>query len=280
MSISIDPKKIKALALDLDGTLLAPGSVLSDRTVRAVEAAKQRGIKVIIATGRAIESTEPFRAALGLEGPMIYYNGAIIMDMPGRKILSSTLLDKKAAEFCVDLAGEMGVYYQAFLSGDGPGIRLMTAQDLPGREMYYKHCGLLAELADLKEVLRSPEVKGCVKTMFLTEPEVQVILRPRLEEHFGDSVYIAQTLRNFLEVMNKNVSKGQALKFFMEKSSIKPEELIAIGDDENDIPMFSAAAYSAAPSGAKDSVKAAATMVIGSNAEDGVAKFMEEFFGL
>ncbi|MCL2232927.1 MAG: HAD family hydrolase, partial [Treponema sp.] len=94
MSISAEPKSIKALFLDMDGTILAPGAVLSERTIRAVKACQQRGLKAFIATGRAIGGTEPFREALGLEGPMIYCNGAIVLDMPSGRILSTTLLDK------------------------------------------------------------------------------------------------------------------------------------------------------------------------------------------
>jgi Cof subfamily protein (haloacid dehalogenase superfamily) len=290
MSISADPRTIKALAMDLDGTLLAPGAVLSDRTIKAVKACRERGLQIIITTGRAIEAAEPFRASLGAEGPMVYYNGAIVADMPGNRILSSTLMDRKAVGFCVDFAREMGLYCQAYFpSGDfcdgncsdgnaSPRIILKAEREGPEREMYYKHTGLLAELVDLKKELRRPGLHGCVKAMFLAEPEVLAEIRPRLEGHFKGSVYIAQTLRTFLELMNVKASKGQGLKFVMERCSLKREEVIAFGDEESDLTMFAVAGFSAAPSNAKDSVKAQADTVTGSNAEDGVAAFLEDFF--
>ena len=282
MSISADPKSIKALALDLDGTLLAPGGVLTERSVRAIKACRQRGLEIIIATGRAIEAAEPFRVSLGAEGPMICYNGAVVVDMPGGEFISTTLLDTQAADFCLDLAREMGVYYQVYFPGSDsdPRIALMTERDAPEREMYHQHTGILAELGDLKKALSRPGLPGCVKSMFLAEPEVQALLRPKLDERFGKSVYIAQTLRTFLEIMDAKVSKGQGLRFAMKRLSLKPEEVIAFGDEENDLPMFGAAGFSAAPSSAKDSVKAAADLVIGPNTEDGVAAFLEEFFGV
>jgi len=287
MSISADPKNIKALALDMDGTALGPGKVLSDRTIRAVKACRQRGLKVFIATGRAIEAAEPFRLPLGAEGPMIYFNGAVVADMPGGKILKATLLNTEAAAFGVDLARETGTYYQVFFPpGFGPGgskdsrITLMAEQDGPEREMYRDHTGILAEIGDLKEALSRPGLPGLVKSMFLAEPDVQAALRPRLDERLGKSVYIAQTLRNFLEIMDAKVSKGQGLRFAMERVGVKSEEIIAFGDEENDLPMFEAAGFSAAPANAKENVKAAADLVIGSNAEDGVAAFLEEFFDL
>jgi hydroxymethylpyrimidine pyrophosphatase-like HAD family hydrolase len=165
-------------------------------------------------------------------------------------------------------------------TADDPRIKLMAETDHPEREMYFKHTGLLSELVDLKEILRKPGLPGCVKAMFLAEPEVQARLRPRIAGRLGNSVYVAQALRTFLEVMDAEVSKGKGLKFIMERCSLKSEEVIAFGDDENDLPMFEAAGFSAAPFNAKDTVKAKADLVIGSNAEDGVAAFLEEFFGL
>jgi len=284
MSISANPENIKALALDLDGTIIAPGVILSERTIRAVKACRQRGLRIIIATGRSIKSTEPFRAALGAEGPLVYFNGAVVADMPGGRLLRATLLDKEAAAFCVELSRETGAYFQVFFpDGDisvGGNIVFMTEREMPEREMYFKHSGIRAELGDLMDALGRPGLEGCIKGMFLAEPDVQAVLRTKLEGRFGNSVYIAQTLRNFLEVMDSKVSKGEGLKLVMDHYSLKSEEVMAFGDEENDLPMFAVAGFSAAPSNAKDCVKAAANIVIGSNAEDGVAAFLEEFFNL
>ena len=276
----MDPKKIRALALDLDGTVLAPGGVLTERTIAVLKECGKQGLKLIIATGRAIAAAERFRAPLGAEGPMIYFNGAVVADMPGGGIISSTLLDPGAAAFCADLSRETGVYYQVFFPGsdDDPRISLMAEREGPERDMYFNHTGILAELGDLKEALSRS--KGCIKSMFLAEVDVQAALRPKIDERLGNSVYIAQTYRTFLEIMDAKVSKGEGLKVAMERLSIKSEEVIAFGDEENDLPMLIAAGYSAAPSNAKDNVKAAADIVIGSNAEDGVAAFLEEFFSL
>jgi hydroxymethylpyrimidine pyrophosphatase-like HAD family hydrolase len=144
--------------------------------------------------------------------------------------------------------------------------------------MYRNHTGIGAEIRDLKEAAAG--FPGCIKSMFVAEPEVQDALRPKIEERFGDKIYIARTLRNFLEVMDCRVSKGRGLRFALECRGLKPEEIIAFGDEENDIPMFEAVRFSAAPANAKDTVKARADLVIGPNTEDGVAVFLEEFFGL
>jgi hydroxymethylpyrimidine pyrophosphatase-like HAD family hydrolase len=93
-------------------------------------------------------------------------------------------------------------------------------------------------------------------------------------------VYVAQTYPTFLEVMNAGVSKGEGLKIAMKYRGLKPEQVIALGDEENDLPMFSVAALSAAPANAKEKVRLAADRVFTSNAEEGAAVFLEDIFGL
>jgi len=296
MSISFDKKipdkkSIKVLVFDLDGTLLAPGAILTDRALKAVKACQSLGIRIVIATGRGSESAERYRALLGAEGPMIYFNGVMVAEMPEGKILKSTLLNTQVAEYCVDLSREMGVYcqiyfpYKIFPERVNPSCKetstiLLTERDGPELEFYCKHTDIRPELADLKEALKRAIPGGCVKAMFLAEPEIQAVLRRRLEERFGGTIYIAASARTYLEIMDAKVSKGQGLKFLMEHLSLKSEEVIAFGDEENDSPMFSAAGFSVAPLNAKDSVKAQADLIVGSNAEDGVAAFLEGFFGL
>jgi len=287
MKMSADPGIVKALALDLDGTILAPGSVLSERVKTAVNKCMRRGLKIIINTGRSIEGAEPYRSSLGAEGPTIYCNGAVVADMPSGVILSSILLDKKTAELCVDLSRETGIYFQIYFPGPASsgctsvrGMSLVGDSDLPGRSAYYRQTGLLPEIRDLKEALRSCGQEGCVKAMFIAEPEEMALIRPKLEDKFGKSVYITQTQWNYLELMNVKASKGLGLKFVMERLSLKREEVIAFGDDENDLPMSEAAGLFVAPSNGKDTVKDKAGLVVGSSADDGVAVFLEEFFDL
>jgi Cof subfamily protein (haloacid dehalogenase superfamily) len=280
MEKTFNPETIKAFVFDLDGTILRPGAVLSERTIRAIRSCRERGVQIIIATGRAVEAAERFRASLGAEGPMIYFNGAIVADMPGGRILHTCLLDPVVVDYCIDLSRSLGVYYQVYFSGtaERPGQVLIAEKDGPQRDMYHNHTGILAEIGDLKEALKRPGISGVVKSMFLAEPETQDILRPYLEERFGAGIYIARTFRTFLEVMDSRVSKGEGLRIVMEHWDLDAGEVMAFGDEENDLPMFVSAGFSVAPASAKDTVKAAADFVIGASAEDGIAVFLEETF--
>jgi Cof subfamily protein (haloacid dehalogenase superfamily) len=282
MSILPNKSSVKALALDLDGTVLRPGAILSDRTARVINACRERSLHIIICTGRSMgDMVEEFREALGACGPMVYFNGAVVADTPGDKILHSTLLEIGAVESCIDFARDKGIYYQVFFPGnrEHPKPFLMAEREGAERDQYGGHTGIYSIICDLKEALKRPEVTGVIKSMFLAEPEIQDnVLRPFLKERFGDSVYVARTHRTYLEVLNAKASKGLGLKIALEHRGLKPEETIAFGDEENDLPMFRLASFSVAPSNAKEAVKAAASMVSGPCEEDGVAAFLEETF--
>jgi Cof subfamily protein (haloacid dehalogenase superfamily) len=272
-----DITSLKALALDLDGTVLRPDNTLSHRTISALKACMGRGIELILCTGRAVAGAETYRAAMGAEGPMVYYNGAEVVDMPSCRVLSAALLDLEVAEFCVDLARSRGVFFQAFfpaVPGEA-GETLMIEKPCPEAEMYRRHTGIQAVQGDLKKTISGGKMPGCLKGMFIAEPEVQDRIRPLLEERFGGRIYTARTFPTFLEVMAAGVSKGVGLRAAMAKRGLEAAEVIAFGDEENDLPMFEVADFSVAPANAKERVKAAADLIIGSNADDGVAEYLE-----
>jgi Cof subfamily protein (haloacid dehalogenase superfamily) len=277
---SLDPRVVKALALDLDGTVLGPDKDLSERTLKALRGCRERGLALLIVTGRAVEAAEKYRAAMEARGPMVYFNGAVVADMPGGAILSSTLLCLEAVEYCVELSRSMGVYYQVFLPGsaEAPRGRLMAERWCAEAEMYLNHTGIRAEIRDIREAIAAPGVKGCIKSMFVAEDALQERIRLKLTERFGNALYIARTLRTFLEIMDPRVSKGEGLGIALGSRGIKGGEAVAFGDEENDLPMFAAAGFSVAPANAKEPVRQAADLVVPSNAEDGVASFLEEIF--
>jgi hydroxymethylpyrimidine pyrophosphatase-like HAD family hydrolase len=116
--------------------------------------------------------------------------------------------------------------------------------------------------------------------MFISEPDFHDAIRAKLLERFGQRIYVARTLRTFLEVMDARVSKGAGLRLALEQRGLHREQVIAFGDEENDLPLFSESAYAVAPANAKETVRNAADIVVASNAEDGVAEFLENLFAL
>jgi hydroxymethylpyrimidine pyrophosphatase-like HAD family hydrolase len=213
---------------------------------------------------------------------MVYYNGAEVVDMPAGTVLCATLLDLEVADFCVDLARRRGVFFQVFFPAPPgeAGETLMIEKDGPDAEMYRRHTGIEPVLGDIKKTIARGKAPGCIKGMFIADQAVQDEIRPILAERFGGRIYAARTLAPFLEVMASGASKGAGLRAAMEKRGLAAPDLIALGDEENDLPMFEAAGFSVAPANAREKVREAADVVIGSNADDGAAQYLAALFSL
>jgi len=284
MRKKIDVSKIKALAVDLDGTALLPDTSMGERTVRCLKGLINRGIQVMVCTGRAVEASQRYYSAIGATGPMVFFNGAEVAEVPNVKVISANLMGLNVVDYGLDLARSMDLHFQVFFPPRDTPLQgaqweaLLIEKQRPEAEMYRNHTGITPVVADLKAVIAEPGAKGCFKAMFICDPVLHDELRGKMTERFGDSIYIARTYPTFLEIMNAGVSKGEGLKTAMKCRGLKMEELIAFGDEENDLPMFSVAGFSAAPSSAKEKVRNAADFVFGSNAEEGLAEFLEEVF--
>ena len=285
---SYDPKKIRGLAIDLDGTTLLPEGVLGDRTKNCLQKLISKGMHIIISTGRAIEASEKYRSAIGTEGPMVFFNGAEVADVPSGKMLHTNLISLDVVDFGADIARELGIHYQVYLpAGISPDTgkqdpkqkweALLIEKYGPEAEMYYKHTGVNAVIKDLKSIAAMP-LDGCIKGMFIADPALHDKVRERFKERFGDKISIVRSYPTFLEVINNGVSKGEGLRIAMEHRGLKPEEVIAFGDEENDVPMFPIAGFAAAPENAREKIRKAADFVYGSNTEEGLAVYLEKVF--
>jgi len=288
MSKKIEPEKIKAIAIDLDGTTLLPEAVLGERTKDCLRKLVSNGMQIIIATGRAIEASEKYRSAIGAEGPMVFFNGAEVADVPSGKILSEDLIGLDVVDFGTDIARDLGVHYQVYLpAGISPDTgrkdpeqkweALLIDRYGPEAEYYYKHTGITPVVKDLKSICALP-MKGCIKGMYIADPSLHDEIRARMNGRFGSKISVMRSYPTFLEVINTGVSKGEGLKIAMRHRGLKPQEVIAFGDEENDLSMFTVAGFAAAPASARDKIREAADFVYGSNAEEGLAAWLEDIF--
>jgi len=289
MTKKLNPNTIKGLAVDLDGTMLLPEAVLGERTKNCVKTLISRGMQIIIATGRAIEASEKFRSALGAQGPMVFFNGAEVADVPSGKVLFTNLIGLDVADYGADIARDLGIHYQIYLPA---GISPETGKEDPNQkweallidkygpeaEYYHKHTGIVPVVKDLKCVAVMPDLKGCIKGMFIADPSLHDEIRKRMFDRFNDQISVIRSYPTFLEVLNNGVSKGEGLKTAMRHRGLNPKEVIAFGDEENDLSMFAEAGFSAAPANAREKIRDAADFVYGSNTEEGMAVYLEELF--
>jgi len=289
MSKTINHRKIKALAIDLDGTTLLPEGVLGVRTRDCLRNLISRGMQIIIATGRALEASEKYYSAIGATGSMVFFNGAEVVDVPTGKILYTNCINMEVVDYGIDVTRELGVHYQVYLPA---GISPDTGQEDPAfkwetlvienygaeAEMYQKHTGIVPVIRDLKNIAALP-LEGCIKGMFIADPSIHDEIRKRMKDRFGEQITVMRSYPTFLEVINKGVSKGEGLRIAMEHRGLKPEEVIAFGDEENDLPMFTVAGYSAVPANAREKIREQADIIYGPNTEEGLAVWLEEVFG-
>ncbi|MDR2210868.1 MAG: Cof-type HAD-IIB family hydrolase [Spirochaetaceae bacterium] len=271
-------REVKALAFDLDGTLLRPDKTLSEKTLRVVRSCTALGIKVLIATGRSVTSGEIYRKQLGISGPQVYYNGAEVVDMPGGTVIYTGLLAPPPVLFCASLAKKLGFYFQVYFPAGfaGPEETLVAEVLTEEAALYAKSTGITAIEGDLEEYLSRPDLPGVIKAMFITGEENHKKLQPVLLGKYGDAISLVRSTPRFLEVLAPGVSKGAGLVHALNYLDLKPEETLAFGDEENDLPMFKTAGFSAAPANARRSVREAALFCIPPNTGDGVAVFLEE----
>ncbi|MDR2767591.1 MAG: HAD hydrolase family protein [Treponema sp.] len=281
-----NPRDIKAIAFDLDGTLLQKDKTLSARTKKAAAACRERGVRLIIATGRAASSGEVYRRELDLSGPQIYYNGAEVVDAPSNRLIYSRFVPVEPIRYCVEIARELGVYLQVYFPlGAVPGAgEVLMAERLGAESDFYRvSSGVQAVRGNLEEALASPRLTGIIKALFITleagggkGARVKEQIRALINERYGNAVYVVASQTEYLEVLNAGVSKGTGLAHALRYLGIAKENTLAFGDEENDLPLFAEAAWSAAPANAKPAVKDAAVFRIPANTEDGVADFLEK----
>jgi Cof subfamily protein (haloacid dehalogenase superfamily) len=267
---SIEGSAVRAVAIDLDGTALHGDFSMSERTVRALRSCTEKGIAVILCTGRSPVAAERFRSAIGATGPMVFYNGAVVIDAGRGDLLAATLLDADICAYCVGLARRLDVHFHGFLPGD----RLVYDRHRSESERYENRTGLVGEAVDLESLFERGE-RGFIKGMFIAEGEILDRIRAELDDRFGGRIYRAKSDPTFLEVMTAGVSKGAALKTALSIRGIAREATIAFGDGENDIPLLAEAGFGVAMANAHPAVLKAADAVAPSNEEDGVASFLE-----
>jgi Cof subfamily protein (haloacid dehalogenase superfamily) len=267
------------LAFDLDGTVVHHDGILTDRNAAALAAVQASGCRLIICTGRGPESAEPYRAAIGVDGPCVYYNGALVADYPANKLLSVTHLPVEAAAACVKLAHRGEIYLQIYLHTPVLGREVLMAEWTDEEALfYYRHTGRQAVIGSLDEALKGGAgFLGVIKAMFIAAPEKLDALRPDLDAAMAPwAASITRTHSRYLEVMADGVSKGSGLLTALNHYGITPADTLAMGDEENDLPLLQAAGRRAAPSNAKPSVLALADTVFGDCDEDGAAEFLAE----
>ena len=233
---------IRLIALDLDGTLVNSRWEISERDRRALAAAFQRGIQIVVVTGRRPLSAAPYVAQIPCPVTTITSNGALVRT-PAGEVVYQDFLPREVALQALEVAHEYRPYTVAIFHVPGRGQ--VTMQDnaiTEGPLGWYVRTSLdhLLLVPDLKAVVTSDPVQLMMGGPQGRIEPAEILLR---DSAVGPSVNLTWTkypARDIaiLDIMNRGCSKGRALKFWATRASIAPCEIMAIGDNFNDLEML------------------------------------------
>ncbi|CAB4297006.1 unnamed protein product [Prunus armeniaca] len=273
-SLQYNKPKFRYVFCDMDGTLLNSKSQLSSTNVKALKEASSRGVKVVIATGKARPAVMRIFKEVDLAGedgivsefsPGVFLQGLLVYGRQGREIFRRNLDANVCREACLYSLGTE-VPLIAFTED-----RCLTLFDHPLVDsMHTVYQEQKAEIMPSVEHLVA--AAGIQKLVFMDTPEgVTTALRPYWSEATGDCARVVQTVPDMLEIVPPGTSKGSGVNMLLGHLGITPKEIMAIGDGENDIEMLELASLGIALSNGAEKTKAVANVVGLSNDEDGVA---------
>lgn len=265
------PASIQLVAIDLDGTLLNSDGEVSDDNIEAIQAARQQGVVVIVATGKSRGSAETIRERLQLDTPGVYTQGLAIFDADGTLIRERTL-DKELLKELLDDLKEKDLPTIAYA-----GQRLLTGSDSEARQLLHdKFHEPLPEILDDYEAALGRGEFG-VNKLIVSDLENRDNLRSELEEKVGDRAGLTQAVPEYIEILPADGSKGDGVAWLLAQLELDPSQLLAIGDGENDLEMLRMAEIGVAMGNADDTVKDSAEVVVATNDENGVAEAIRRF---
>ena len=261
---------IRLIAIDLDGTLLHDDMTISTYLRDVIRRAMEKGYRIVIATGRMWDSAKPKVDLLHLGNvPVICYTGAWIMMSETEEAIWKDGIDPKLARDIFLEAKEKDWVPTGFWNGH------IYMEKPTGTEAKYQKYRTQTPIY-LGEDFYHPKDK--VTRIVFADPtqEGKDAIRHDLEEKFGDQIDVIYPGDDFVDIHKKGINKAQALSYLLKQFHIQPEEIMAFGNTENDVPMLQMADASYAVANADEVAKRAAKYTCESNEDDGVAKTIEK----
>ncbi|ECZ0852795.1 pyridoxal phosphatase [Salmonella enterica] len=268
----------QVIALDLDGTLLTPQKTILSESILALQNARKSGAKIVIVTGRHHVAIHPFYQALDLDTPTICCNGALLYDYVGKRVLASDTLHPEQATQLVSLLDAHNVYGLMYADDvmfysqvTGHITRTETwARSLPEHQRpVFKHVNSLgAAVHDVDNIWKFALTGSDIDKLKNFAQIVKSEIGLTCEWSWHDQVDIAQI----------GNSKGKRLTQWVESMGLSMKDVIAFGDNLNDVSMLQSAGLGVAMGNAVDEVKACADLVIGSNTEPSIAEILNAHY--
>ena len=269
----------RLLALDIDGTLVNSRDELTPGTRAAIRKACEAGVRVVLATGRRYSKVLHLVEPLGLDVPLITASGALIKDPIDHRTLFCARFMPTVLESLLPIVADAGydtiLYGDTFTQGFDFYVRSFEVGERQTDLMHYFGRNASAG-REWPQMLKTPPpdiFAGCA----LGPKDEMAKLGERLESRFGDDLYV-HVLKSpfytgwFCEIEPGGVSKWSGIQHLAHDWGIRDEEICAVGDDVNDIPMIRGAGLGVAMGNALDPVKAVADRIAPCHNSDGLVE--------
>ena len=250
---------IKLIVSDLDGTLLQDNNTVKSKDAEALKLAIQEGLQISIATGRMDTEIKEVLKSIGQKFHRISQNGAFASTIDEKSIFSNTFTTEIAEQIYKEVLHPKFVTIVCSYDTNFTHENNEYVEDIQKRMFH-------PIIIDPEISSKFSEVKPSKITLIGFENDIFEI-HEKLSNEFKDEMDLFISETHVLDIMPKQISKGNAIKKLLAELSLNPEEIACIGDSFNDIPMFRLTPYSFVMSTAHDDVKKEAKFEVESVAE-------------
>ncbi|WP_034868371.1 Cof-type HAD-IIB family hydrolase [Clostridium lundense] len=258
----------KLVALDIDGTLLDKEHLLRDGVIDTIKKVQEKGIKTVLVSGRDFRALKPFLRELNIQDLIIGMNGCKVYNNKGEVVFSEALEPSIGKEI-IRLCEKEHKFNILFINGN---TYVSESNNYLGYEYYTGSCIEVGKLSDFYKNNMDLD-----KIIVVDEHQKLLKIKEVLEESLLENINIEFTLPMFLEIFSKKVNKGLMLERVAKYYNIDREEILAIGDWDNDIPMIDYAGLGIAMGNASENLKKRASFITKTNEEEGAAYALKKF---
>ncbi len=262
-------RKFDLVAVDIDGTLLNSSHLLTENTRNTIIRAVAQGIRITLSTGRMFQSAQRIASEIGLDVPLIIYNGALIKNACSEEIIFEKRIAIAAGERLLALLKAAGLHYHVYVDG-----ALFVPEITEKSRIYAERTGVSVHLMT---ELDFASCAGFYKVLVMGDPEKLSLFEKQAADELREDIRAFKSHPQYLEIVHCQVSKGNALQILANELEIPCKRIMAIGDHYNDMDMISFAGCGVAMGNAPEDVKSCAVHIAASNDDEGAARAIQEW---